>query len=76
MIEEIDVAEVDIEIEAGVDVGVAVVVVVIKEDVAVVVSGVDATDIEAGEVEPPKVNNDPSGIYSKNESTTVQLVFL
>ena len=66
VIEEVGVAVVDVEIEAEVDVGVAVVVVVMKEDVAVVVSGVvDATDVKAGEVEPPKVNIDPNGIYSK-----------
>ena len=43
-------------------VGVAVVV---KEGIAVVVSGVDATGVEAGEVEPPNMNSVPNGIYSK-----------
>ena len=65
--EEIGVAVLDIEIEAEVDKEVVGVAVVVK-DVAVVVSGVDATDVEAGEVEPPNVHSDPSGIYSK-EST-------
>jgi hypothetical protein len=72
-IEEIGVAVLDIEIEAEVDnevVGVAVVV----KDVAVVVSGIDATDVEAGEVEPPNVHSDPSGIYSK-ESTRCNYMF-
>jgi hypothetical protein len=65
MVEEIGVAVLDIEIEAEVDkkvVGVAVVAVVVKEGIAVVVSGVDATDVEAGEVDPPNVHNDPNGI--------------
>ena len=73
VIEEIDVAVLDDEIEAEVDaevdkevdkdvVGVAVVV---KEGIAVVVSGVDATGVEAGEVEPPNVHSDPNGICSK-----------
>lgn len=69
MVENIGVAVLDIEIEAEVDkIGVAVVVV--KEDIAVVVSGVDATDgeLEAGEVDPPNVHNDPNGIYPKKES--------
>ena len=65
----LDVAVLDVEIEAEVDgnvVGVADVVV--KEGIAIVVSGVDTTDVEAGEVEPPYVHNDPNGIYPK-EST-------
>ena len=39
---------------------------VVKEGIAVVVSGVEATDDEAGEVEPPNVHSDPNGIYSRN----------
>ena len=68
-VDEIGIAVLDIEIEAEVDkdvVGIAVIVVI--EDIAVVVSGVDATDIEAGvEVEPPNVHSDPSGIYPKKK---------
>ena len=71
VIEEIGVAVLEVKIEAELDkevvgvVGVAVVAVVVKEGIAVVVSGVDATDDEAGEVEPPNVHNDPNGIYSR-----------
>lgn len=64
VIEEIGVAVLEVKIEAEVDkevVDVVGVAVVVKEGIAVVVSGVDATDDEAGEVEPPNVNNDPNG---------------
>ena len=67
-VEEIGVAVLEVEIEAELDkeviddVGIAVVV---KEGIAVVVSGVEATDNEAGEVEPPKVHSELSGIYSR-----------
>jgi hypothetical protein len=57
----------EVEIEAGlerevIDVGVAVVV---KVGIAVVVSEGEATDDEAGEVEPPNVHNEFNGIYSR-----------
>ena len=67
-IEEIDVAVLEVKIEAEVDkevVNVVGVAVVVKEGIAVVVSGVEATNDEAGEVEPPNVHNDPNGIYSR-----------
>lgn len=65
--EEVGVAVLEVKIEAELDkevidvilVGVAVVV---KEGIAVVVSGVEAADDEAGEVEPPNVHSDPNGI--------------
>ena len=66
-VEEIDVAVLEVEIEAELDkevVDIVGVAVVVKEGIAVVVSGVEATD-EAGEVEPPNVNNDPNGTYSR-----------
>ena len=68
-IEEIGVAVLEVKTEAELDkeviVGVVGVAVVVKEGIAVVVSGVEVTDDEAGEVEPPNVHNDPNGTYSK-----------
>jgi hypothetical protein len=67
-VEEIDVAVLVVEIEAELDkevIDVVGVAVVVKEGIAVVVSGVEATDDEAGEVEPPNVHSDPNGIYSR-----------
>ena len=63
----IDVAVLEVRIEAELDkevidvIGVAVVV----KGIAVVVSVEEATDDEAGEVEPPNVHSDPNGIYSR-----------
>lgn len=77
-VEEIDVAVlVEDKIEAELDkevIDVVGVAVVVKDGIAVVVSGVEATDDEAGEVEPPNVHNDPNGIYSRRLKT-VQLHF-
>ena len=69
-IERIDVAVLDVRVEAEAEldkevIDVIGVAVVVKEGIAVVVSGVEATDDEAGEVEPPNVNSDPNGIYSR-----------
>ena len=67
-IEEIDVAVLELVIEAELDreeIDVIGVADVVKEGIAVVVSGVEATDDETGEVEPPKVHSDPNGIYSR-----------
>ena len=69
LIEEIGVAVLEVKIEAELDkevVSVVGVAVVVKEGIAVVVSGVvEATDDEAGDVEPPNVHSDPNGTYSK-----------
>jgi hypothetical protein len=69
VMEEIGVAVlVEVKIEAELDkevVDVVGIAVVVKEGIAVVVSGVDATDDEAGEVEPPNIHNDPNGTYSR-----------
>ena len=69
-IERIDVAVLDVRVEAEAEldkevIDVIGVAVVVKEGIAVVVSGVEATDDEAGEVEPPNVNSEPNGIYSR-----------
>ena len=58
--------KVEAELDKEVVVGVAVVV---KEGIAVVVSKVEVTDDEAGEVEPPNVHNDPNGTYSRRLKT-------
>lgn len=66
-IEEIGVAVLEVKVEAELDkevIDVVGVAVVVKEGIAVVVSGVEATD-EAGEVEPPNIHNDPNGTYSR-----------
>ena len=69
-IERIDVAVLDVRAEAEAEldkevIDVIGVAVVVKEGIAVVVSGVEATDDAAGEVEPPNVNSEPNGIYSR-----------
>ena len=65
---EVGVAVLEIKIEAELDkevINVVGVAVVVKVGIAVVVSGVETTEDEAGEVEPPNVHNDPNGTYSK-----------
>ena len=64
---EVGVAVLEIKIEAELVkevINVVGVAVVVKVGIAVVVSGVEVTDDEAGEVEPPNVHNDPNGTYS------------
>lgn len=63
-VEEVEVVEEGLAVldEAEVGKEVVGVAVVVKEGIAVVVSGVDATGAEAGEVEPPNRNSDPNGI--------------
>ena len=72
--EEIGVAVLEVKIEAELDKEVVGVAVVVKEGIAVVVSGVDATDDEAGEVEPPNVHNDPNGICSRRSNSATPLL--
>jgi hypothetical protein len=78
-IDEVGVAVLEVEIEAELDkevVGVVGVAVVVIEGIAVVVSGVEATGDEAGEVEPPNIHNDPNGTYSRRSKSATPFLKL